>query len=49
MAREADVPLMFTLAQLSYWSALHLGDIGLESMKVRGRMQEGMARRYCHY
>lgn len=30
-----------TLAQLSYWSALHLGDMGLESMKVRGRMQEG--------
>jgi len=42
LAREADVPLMFTLAQLSYWSALHLGDMGLESMKVRGRMQEGM-------
>lgn len=42
MAREADVPLMFTLAQLSYWSALHLGDMGLESMKIRGRMQENM-------
>ena len=42
MAREAGVPLMFTLAQLSYWSALHLGDTGLEPMKVRGRMQEGM-------
>ena len=42
LAREADVPLMFTLAQLSYWSALHLGDAGLESMKVRGRLQEGM-------
>ncbi|MCP3957815.1 MAG: aminoacylase [bacterium] len=42
MAREEGVPLMFTLAQLSYWSALHLGDAGLESMKVRGRMQEGM-------
>ena len=42
MAREADVPLMFTLAQLSYWSALHLGDAGIEQMKVRGRMQEGM-------
>ena len=41
MAREADVPLMFTLSQLSYWSALHLGDMGLESMKVRGRMQQG--------
>jgi N-acyl-D-amino-acid deacylase len=33
---------MFTLSQLSYWSALHLGDAGLESMQVRGRMQEGM-------
>jgi N-acyl-D-aspartate/D-glutamate deacylase len=42
MAREAGVPLMFTLSQLSYWSALHLGNAGLESMKVRGRMQEGM-------
>lgn len=42
MAREAEVPLMFTLSQLSYWPALHLGDTGLESMQVRGRMQEGM-------
>lgn len=42
LARENDVPLMFTLAQLSYWPALHLGDTGLDSMKVRGRMQEGM-------
>ncbi len=33
---------MFTLAQLSYWSALHLGEMGLEQMKVRGRLQEGM-------
>ena len=42
LGREANVPLMFTLSQLSYWSALHLGDAGIESMKVRGRMQEGM-------
>jgi len=42
MAREAGVPLMFTLSQLSYWSAKHLGDAGIEAMKVRGRMQEGM-------
>jgi hypothetical protein len=42
LARENDVPLMFTLSQLSYWSAKHLGDCGLESMKVRGRLQEGM-------
>jgi len=42
MARDQNIPLLFTLAQLSYWSAKHLGDIGLEAMKVRGRMQEGM-------
>jgi N-acyl-D-amino-acid deacylase len=40
--REDDVPLMFTLSQLGYWSAPHLGDMVLESMQVRGRMQEGM-------
>jgi len=33
---------MQTLAQLSYNSARHLGDMGLEAMKVRGRMQESM-------
>ena len=42
LARENGVPLLFTLSQLSYWSALHLGQAGLDSMKVRGRMQEGM-------
>ncbi|MGI9220934.1 MAG: aminoacylase [Woeseiaceae bacterium] len=42
MAREEGVPLNFTLAQLSYWSALHLGDAGIEFMQERGRMQEGM-------
>jgi N-acyl-D-amino-acid deacylase len=42
LGRDEGVPLMFTLSQLSYWSALHLGDAGLESMQVRGRMQEGM-------
>ncbi|MDN2482843.1 amidohydrolase family protein [Vibrio agarivorans] len=42
MGREEGVPLMFTLAQTSYWSAKHLGDAGVEAMKVRGRMQEGM-------
>jgi len=41
MAREQKVPLMFTLAQLSYWSAKHLGDTGLEAMKQRGRVQVG--------
>jgi N-acyl-D-glutamate deacylase len=33
---------MTVLRQLSYVSAKHLGDMGLESMKQRGRMQEGM-------
>jgi hypothetical protein len=42
MAREANVPLLFTLSQLSYWPALHLGKAGLKPMDVRGRMQEGM-------
>jgi len=42
LGREEGVPLMFSLTQLSYWSAKHLGDMGLESMKVRGRMQTGM-------
>ena len=42
LARENRVPLLFTLAQLSYWSALHLGETGLDSMQIRGRMQEGM-------
>jgi N-acyl-D-aspartate/D-glutamate deacylase len=42
LAREQGVPLMFTVSQLSYWSAKHLGDTGLEAMQERGRMQEGM-------
>jgi N-acyl-D-amino-acid deacylase len=42
LARENDVPLMFTLSQLSYWPALHLGETGLTQMQERGRMQEGM-------
>ena len=33
---------MQTLRQLSYWSALHLGEAGIEAMRVRGRIQEGM-------
>lgn len=41
LGREQGVPLMFTLSQLSYWSALHLGDTGLEAMKERGRVQVG--------
>ncbi|MEP9390618.1 hypothetical protein [Mesorhizobium sp. KR9-304] len=43
LGREQGVPLMFTLSQLSYWSAKHLGDTGLEAMKQRGRVQVGKA------
>jgi N-acyl-D-glutamate deacylase len=42
LAREHGVPLMQMIAQNSYWAAKHLGDAGLEAMRVRGRMQEGM-------
>lgn len=42
LGRENGVPLMFAIAQMSYWPALHLGDTGLEAMQQRGRMQEGM-------
>ncbi len=42
LGREQEVPLMQSLSQLSYWSALHLGDAGLEDMQQRGRMQVGM-------
>ena len=41
LARERGVPLMFTLSQLSYWSAKHLGDAGLVAMQERGRVQLG--------
>lgn len=42
LGRENHIPLMMTLAQLSYNSAKHLGASGLKSMQVRGRMQQGM-------
>ena len=42
LARENNVPLMFTLAQTSYWNAKHLGDAGIGAMKERGRVQVGM-------
>ncbi len=42
LAREHGVSLMQVLAQNSYWAAKHLGDAGIEAMKVRGRMREGM-------
>ncbi|MFA3915587.1 aminoacylase [Ruegeria hyattellae] len=42
LARENGIPLMFTLAQLSFYHAKFLGETGLKDMQVRGRMQEGM-------
>jgi N-acyl-D-aspartate/D-glutamate deacylase len=42
LARENKIAMMQVLAMLSYNSAKYLGNMGLESMKVRGRMQEGM-------
>lgn len=42
LSRENGVPLMFTITQMAYWPAKHLGDTGLESMQMRGRLQEGM-------
>ncbi len=41
LGREHGIPLMQTLAQLSYVSAKHLGAMGLDAMLDRGRMQEG--------
>jgi Amidohydrolase family len=41
LGREQGVPIMFTIAQASYWVAKHLGDSGLEAMKQRGRLQIG--------
>ena len=41
LARENNVPLMFTLAQCSYWNAKHLGEAGIEAMQERGRVQVG--------
>lgn len=42
LGREQGVPLMHSLAQLSYWPAKHLGDAGVKAMQVRGRLQKGM-------
>lgn len=42
LSREQGVPLMFALAQMNYWPAMHLGNTGLVAMQERGRMQEGM-------
>jgi len=42
LARENNIPLMQAVAMTSYNYARPLGDMGLKSMQVRGRMQKGM-------
>ncbi len=42
LSREHGIPLMQVLSQLSYNSAKYLGDMGLVSMRRRGRVQLGM-------
>ncbi|MBE0639373.1 MAG: hydrolase [Bacteroidales bacterium] len=42
LARENDIPLMQAVSMTSYNYAKPLGEMGLKSMQVRGRMQEGM-------
>lgn len=42
LARESNIPLMQIIAASSYNPAKYLGDTGLQAMKVRGRLQQGM-------
>ncbi len=42
VARENNIPLMQAVSMTSYNYAKPLGEMGLKSMQVRGRMQEGM-------
>jgi hypothetical protein len=42
LARENNIPLMQAVSMTSYNYARPLGEMGLKSMQVRGRMQEGM-------
>jgi len=42
IARENDIPLMQVVSMTSYNYAKPLGEMGLQAMRVRGRMQEGM-------
>ncbi len=42
LGRENNIPMMQLMSILSYNAAKHLGDIGLESMQERGRIQTGM-------
>ena len=46
LARENNVPLMFSISQLSYWAAQHLGDTGLQAMKDRGTAAGWQGRRH---
>jgi hypothetical protein len=42
LARENNIPLMQAVSMTSYNYARPLGEMGLKTMQVRGRMQEGM-------
>src|SRR5210317_416561 len=42
LGQDNDIPLMQLVSMTSYNYAKPLGDMGLQSMQVRGRMQEGM-------
>ena len=42
LARENNIPLMQVIAMSSYNSARPLGNMGLEAMQERGRIQKGM-------
>lgn len=42
LAREHEIPLMQVIASSSYNPAKYLGETGLKSMQVRGRLQQGM-------
>jgi hypothetical protein len=42
LSRENNIPLMQAVSMTSYNYAKPLGDMGLKSMQVRGRMQVGM-------
>ena len=41
IGRENDIPLMHLIAGSSYNPAKYLGDMGLEAMQMRGRLQVG--------
>ena len=41
IGRENNIPLMHLIAASSYNPAKYLGDMGLEAMQMRGRLQAG--------